>query len=125
MSTSTLLYEFLTPLWSGWQQVKELTDSMQQLTAELDTQVNSGRTAGEQLQKLRGEASVLQLWQQNVQAERATEIEAVKVAKQVGTLFCAEVLKALEQGEEGAGGARGGGWHLYYNDMSAIIVLRS
>lgn len=61
---------------------------MQQLTAELDTQVNSGRTAGEQLQKLRGEASVLQLWQQNVQAERATEIEAVKAAKQVGHILC-------------------------------------
>lgn len=56
---------------------------MQQLTAELDTQVNNGRTANEQLQKLKGEASVLQLWQQNVQAERAAEIEAVKTAKQV------------------------------------------
>ena len=56
---------------------------MQQCTAELDTAVNNGRTANEQLQKLRGEASVLQLWQQNVQAERAAEIEAVKTAKQV------------------------------------------
>ena len=58
---------------------------MQQLTAELDTQVNSGRAASEQLQKLKGEASVLQLWQQNVQAERAAEIEAVRAAKQVGS----------------------------------------
>ena len=57
---------------------------MQQCTAELDTAVNNGRTANEQLQKLRGEASVLQLWQQNVQAERAVETEAVKAAKQVG-----------------------------------------
>lgn len=57
---------------------------MQQCTAELDTAVNNGRTANEQLQKLRGEASVLQLWQQNVQAERAAETEAVKAAKQVG-----------------------------------------
>ena len=56
---------------------------MQQLTAELDTQVNNGRGASEQLQKLKGEASVLQLWQQNVQAERAAEIEAVRAAKQV------------------------------------------
>lgn len=59
---------------------------MQQLTTELDTQVNSGRTASEQLQKLRGEASVLQLWQQNVQAERAAEAETVKTAKQVGRI---------------------------------------
>lgn len=61
---------------------------MQQLTAELDTQVNAGRAAKEQLQQLRGEASVLQLWQQNVQAERAAEIEAVKTAKQVSPTFC-------------------------------------
>ena len=72
-------------LLSGDQQVKELTDSMQQLTAELDTQVNNGRAASEQLQKLKGEASVLQLWQQNVQAERVAEIEAVRAAKQVGS----------------------------------------
>ena len=58
---------------------------MQQLTAELDTQVNNGRTASEALQKLKGEASVLQLWQQNVQAERAAEIQAVRTAKQVGS----------------------------------------
>ena len=57
---------------------------MQQCTAELDIAVNNGRTANEQLQKLRGEASVLQLWQQNVQAERAAETEAVRAAKQVG-----------------------------------------
>lgn len=61
---------------------------MQQLTAELDSQVSSGRSANEQLQKLKGEASVLQLWQQNVQAERATEAEAVRAAKQVGLSYC-------------------------------------
>ena len=77
-------------LLSGDQQVKELTDSMQQLTAELDTQVNNGRAASEQLQKLKGEASVLQLWQQNVQAERVAEIEAVRAAKQVGLEFPGE-----------------------------------
>ena len=82
--------------------MKELTDSMQQLTAELDTQVNSGRTAGEQLQKLRGEASVLQLWQQNVQAERATEIEAVRAAKQVGPVLCRRHWS--KGGWEGGGG---------------------
>lgn len=63
--------------------MQELTVSLQQCTAELDIAVNNGRTANEQLQKLRGEASVLQLWQQNVQAERTAEIEAVKTAKQV------------------------------------------
>lgn len=56
---------------------------MQQCTAELDVAVNNGRTANEQLQKLRGEASVLQLWQHNVQAERTAEIETVRSAKQV------------------------------------------
>ena len=65
-------------------QVQELTTSLQQRTADLDTAVNNGRTANEALQKLRGEASVLQQWQQTVQAERAAEIEAVKTAKQVG-----------------------------------------
>ena len=63
--------------------MKELTSSNHQLTTELDTQVSSGRTANEQLQKLKGEASVLQLWQQNVQAERIAEAAAVKAAKQV------------------------------------------
>jgi hypothetical protein len=67
-------------------QVQELTVSMQQCTAELDVAVNNGRTANEQLQKLRGEASVLQLWQQNVQAERAAEIETVRAAKQVSDM---------------------------------------
>ena len=67
-------------------QVQELTVSMQQCTAELDVAVNNGRTANEQLQKLRGEASVLQLWQQNVQAERAAEIETVRSAKQVSSM---------------------------------------
>lgn len=63
---------------------------MQQLTAELDSQVSNGRTANEQLQKMKGEASVLQLWQQNVQAERAAEAEAVKAAKQVGFSYCTD-----------------------------------
>ncbi len=67
-------------------QVQELTVSMQQCTAELDVAVNNGRTANEQLQKLRGEASMLQLWQQNVQAERAAEIETVRTAKQVSNM---------------------------------------
>ena len=73
-----------------WQQVKDLTSSNQRLTTELDTQVSSGRTANEQLQKLKGEASVLQLWQQNVQAERAAEGAAVKAAKQVCLSYRAE-----------------------------------
>ena len=65
---------------------------MQQLTTELDTQVNKGGTANEQLQKLKGEASVLQLWQQNVQAERAAEIEAVKTARQVNPVLLTDCL---------------------------------
>lgn len=72
---------------------------MQQCTAELDTAVNNSRTANEQLQKLRGEASVLQLWQQNVQAERSAETEAVKAAKQVSlaphACFCVCMSKAV------------------------------
>ena len=74
---------------------------MQQCTAELDTAVNNGSTANEQLQKLRGEASVLQLWQQNVQAERAAETEAVKAAKQVdiapNACFCVCMSQAISE----------------------------
>lgn len=63
-----------------------MSSSLQQRTAELDAAVSSGHTASEALQKLRGEAAVLQQWQQAVQAERAAELEAVRAAKQVCVL---------------------------------------
>ena len=63
-----------------------MSSSLQQRTAELETAVSSGQAANEALSKLRGEASVLQLWPPTGQAERAAEIEAVRAAKQVNPM---------------------------------------
>ena len=64
-------------------QVQELQGNLQHRTAELSSANAEASLANEKLHTLRGETAALQQWQQTVQAERASEAEAVRQAKQV------------------------------------------